>query len=120
MEQEILEKVIREMLGEQQLSNKKMEELSEHIERLNIQVFEFKSLLANIKFEVPTIDTFRIEGILYGQSEFVLKQVNEIKDFVTMKRKENKFHQKIYLWLIFLLVILLCATILMINCLFLT
>ncbi len=115
MEQDILVTVIREMLGEQQSSNEMISELSKQIDRLNIQVQEFKSLLANIKLDVPTVDTFRIEGILYDQNEIVFKQLNELRGFIMMKRKGNEFIEKIHLWLIWFLVILLCATIFKIN-----
>lgn len=100
VEQEILETVIREMLGEQQLSIEKISELSEQIDRLRVQVREFKSLIANIKLEVPSIDTFRVEGILFDQHEIVCKQLNELKEFIMLKRKEKKFLGKIFRFII--------------------
>jgi len=110
MEQEILETVIREMLGEQQLSNEMITELSNQIDRLNVQVREFKLLLANIKLEVPSVDTFRIEGILYHQNEIVTKQLSELTEFIMMKRK--KFREKVIQWLPWILVVLLFIVIL--------
>jgi hypothetical protein len=118
MEQEILETVIGEMLGEQQSSNEKIAELSEKITGLNVQVLEFKSLLSNIKLEVPSVDTFRIEGILYDQHEIARKQLNELEGFIKIKRKEKEFREKAIQWLPWIFVVLLFTVIfrIAINC----
>lgn len=109
MEQEILETVIREMLGDQQSSNEKISKLSEQIFCLNVQVREFKSQLTNIKLEAPSVDTFRIVGILYDQNEIARNQINKLKEFIMMQRKEKEFREKIIQWLPWILVVILCT-----------
>jgi len=111
MEQEVIEMVIREMLEEQKENVKKIKELSSQIDILSSQITEYKSLLFNIKLEVPPVDTFRIEGILFHHQEIAQRQLIELKNFIVLKSEKKEFWGKIYQWLPWLLVFLLCSVI---------
>ncbi len=111
MDQVIMKKVLEDILDEQKRANEDKQQLIDALEQLTKQIRTFDSKLQSVRVNVPDIDTTNMEHVL--KTHFQTEELYLHLHFKKVEKLEKKkaLKEQILYWILWLVIIALCAII---------